>query len=115
VSLLIDGWAEKFLRGRRKFSEVFYLAGVERLRQVGEVRLCYFIAPVGKFHNSFTKVPGAESLHRLLHFDRFDAGDIVSKGDIAMVHNKRRDNAPVLPARHAACRLPEAIHRLRAR
>jgi hypothetical protein len=44
-----------------------------------------------------------------LHFDRFEASfDIVSKGDIAMVHNKGRDNAPALPAAFAARRLSEA-------
>jgi hypothetical protein len=50
-----------------------------------------------------------------LHFDRFEPGDIVSKGDIAMVHNQGRDNAPILPARRAARRLPDAVPRLRAR
>jgi hypothetical protein len=50
-----------------------------------------------------------------LHCDRFGPSDIVSKGDVAMVHNQGRDNAPMLPARRAARRLSDAVPRLRAR
>jgi hypothetical protein len=50
-----------------------------------------------------------------LHLDRLWPTDIVSKGDIAMVNNKGRAKAPMLPARRAARRLPDTVRRLRAR